>query len=265
VTEASTLAGPPSVLAPTIAHAPARSQLQQPPASSPSTASTFQHERAPGGFIGVRQVGTSRWQVRVFDPALRKMRAFGVFTDAVAAAMQYDSVSLQLRGARARLNFATGEDGKPDPSRPAQRPKPTEGAQRFTSRYLGVYYVVGKRAWRARIVHGGKRHSLGTFPKEDDAAAAYDAAAVEMRGAGAVLNFHRCADGQPDKGRPTGARVNGRPRRGALLLPPVPATGATQDAAVAACYGGAAPLAAAPAASTGRHATGCLAAGAPLL
>ena len=56
-----------------------------------------------------------------------------------------------------------------------------------TSRYKGVTAVVD--AWRARIWVDGRRLSLGSFPDEDAAARAYDAAARAHYGAFAAVNF----------------------------------------------------------------------------
>ena len=40
----------------------------------------------------------------------------------------------------------------------------------------GVNWNRSKRKWEARLQHGGKRHHLGYFAEERDAAAAYQAA-----------------------------------------------------------------------------------------
>ncbi len=58
-----------------------------------------------------------------------------------------------------------------------------------TSRYKGVYWDKTKRKWRASIYADGKRHRLGRFRDEEAAARAYDAAAKELHGEYARLNF----------------------------------------------------------------------------
>ena len=59
-----------------------------------------------------------------------------------------------------------------------------------SSQHKGVYWY-GRRnnQWFARIRHNGKQIHLGGFRNEKDAALAYDAAARELHGPFAVLNF----------------------------------------------------------------------------
>lgn len=57
-----------------------------------------------------------------------------------------------------------------------------------TSRYKGVHFYKSRNKWVAEIKHKGVRRSLGYFESEDDAARAYNAAAVETFGEFAALN-----------------------------------------------------------------------------
>jgi len=62
--------------------------------------------------------------------------------------------------------------------------------------YRGIFYDSSERhprqkAWAAAIEVRGKRIRLGRYYTPEDAARAYDAAAVEYVGAGAVVNFPR--------------------------------------------------------------------------
>ena len=56
-----------------------------------------------------------------------------------------------------------------------------------TGKYKGVSR--SRRRWRAEIAKGGKRVSLGSYATEREAAVAYDAAARQLHGGYAWLNF----------------------------------------------------------------------------
>ena len=61
--------------------------------------------------------------------------------------------------------------------------------QKSGKRYKGVFYLKGrKKCWQALIVVDGVRHYLGNFYSQEDAAKAYNAAAVEYFGEYAYLN-----------------------------------------------------------------------------
>jgi hypothetical protein len=57
-----------------------------------------------------------------------------------------------------------------------------------TSQYRGVGFIPQSRNWQARIYRDGRQHNLGFFDVEEDAAEAYNAAALEKEGQ-ALLNF----------------------------------------------------------------------------
>jgi hypothetical protein len=58
-----------------------------------------------------------------------------------------------------------------------------------TSQYKGVSWLKCGQAWMAYIKHHGKRSYLGLFNDEEDAARAYDVAAVRLFGEFARPNF----------------------------------------------------------------------------
>lgn len=57
-----------------------------------------------------------------------------------------------------------------------------------TSGYKGVFTATKGRSWFAQISVNGSQHYLGSFTTKEDAAAAYDRAAVYLHGAFAKLN-----------------------------------------------------------------------------
>lgn len=58
-----------------------------------------------------------------------------------------------------------------------------------TSKYKGVSWRVDGNCWRAVIMVNYKKISLGSFSDEENAAKAYDKAALKYFGEFAVLNF----------------------------------------------------------------------------
>lgn len=64
---------------------------------------------------------------------------------------------------------------------------------RGTSKYKGVSFDGVANKWAAEVAGPNLRRWLGRFPSEVDAAKAYDAAAIELFGEFAKLNFPRLA------------------------------------------------------------------------
>ena len=58
-----------------------------------------------------------------------------------------------------------------------------------SSRFKGVSWHKRDKKWKGKIVHNGRRISLGNFSSEEEAARAYDAKALKLFGEFSCLNF----------------------------------------------------------------------------
>lgn len=65
---------------------------------------------------------------------------------------------------------------------------PQNSRGKTTSKFKGVYWERACNKWRAQISVRGKTQHIGVFPKEEDAARAYDGAAVLEYGEFALTN-----------------------------------------------------------------------------
>ena len=66
-----------------------------------------------------------------------------------------------------------------------------ERKQRSSSRYIGVSWHKANSSWRVNLTEPQTKRSrhIGSYASEEDAARAYDCAAVEVHGPGAKRNF----------------------------------------------------------------------------
>jgi hypothetical protein len=119
--------------------------------------------------------------MREYDPQTKHMQHIGSYTSEEDAARAYDCAAVQAHGPGAKRNFP-GE---------TISELPVTKERKQSSSYVGVCWHKVSSSWLVQLWDPQTKRDrrIGIFATEEDAARAYDCAAVQLRGPDARRNF----------------------------------------------------------------------------
>ncbi|KAG1675255.1 hypothetical protein FOA52_016286 [Chlamydomonas sp. UWO 241] len=137
-------------------------------------------------YVGVLwHKANSVWTAGLYDPQAKRVQYLGSYASEEDAARAHDYAAVQAHGPGAKRNFPGEAISQPPSSKGEAR------EQGRSSRYDGVGWSTSRASWEASLYDPVAKRSrpIGGFASEEDAARAYDCAAVLAEGPGAKRNF----------------------------------------------------------------------------
>jgi hypothetical protein len=164
--------------------------ISEPPATKGESGVGRKRKGSSSLYIGVSwKTAGSSWHVKLTDPQTKFEQHIGYYASEEDAARAYDCAVVQARGPGSKRNFPTEAISEP----PATKGKSGVGRKRkgSSSLYIGVSWKTAGSSWHVKLTDPQTKceQHIGYYASEEDAARAYDCAAVQMRGPGAKRNF----------------------------------------------------------------------------